>query len=167
MSAPISCSWPDRIIIWFLPGNCAQEQQTAGVWENLKYSPVKALFEKPWSRGGLSVKRGLLEVLVAAVVAEIWVKGEITSLLLWKGILIWCDLAETTWKVNNRAKTGAKWAPWSPEFGCATMSGVKAGVSCFLSYGLKILMLSDKKKIKLGNNKKPWPQYWNFVSLKV
>lgn len=46
-----------------------------------------ALFEKPWSRGGLCVKRGSLEVLVAAVVAEIRAKGAIISLLVWRGKL--------------------------------------------------------------------------------
>lgn len=36
-----------------------------------------------------------------------------------------------------------------------TMSDVKTGVSCFLRYGSKTLMLTDKKKIKLGNSNKP------------
>ena len=36
-----------------------------------------------------------------------------------------------------------------------TMSGVKAGVSCFLRYGPKTMMLTDKKKIELGNSNKP------------
>lgn len=67
-----------------------------------------------------------------------------------RGDVIWLEL-------HGKLITGPRLVPNElPEAlssDSPTMSGVKAGVSCFLRYGPNT-MLTDKKKIKLGNSNK-------------